>query len=70
VEERVPALLVAGSPELFPVVKKLVSTLQELKPVGSGQRAMVIPVRNVPSQDVKRILDQFIEKQTGTKARR
>ncbi len=66
VEDRIPALMVGGSPELLPSVRQLVEQLQSLKgTTAQPQRAMVIPLTNVQGADVKRILDQLIEKQTG-----
>ncbi|HSW44231.1 MAG TPA: secretin N-terminal domain-containing protein [Phycisphaerae bacterium] len=64
VDERSPALIVAGSPELFPMVKGLVARLQEMKPSG-GTTARVIPVRNISPQDMKRVIQQLIDQQQG-----
>ena len=65
VDERVPALLVAGSPEMFDTVRKLVNTLQDMKPTGTYS-FKVIPVRSgIPPQDMKRMIQQLIDQQRG-----
>jgi len=68
VDERVPALLVAGSPEMFDTVRKLVNTLQDMKPT-RGVSAKVIPVRNIPPQDMKRMIEQLIDQQGSSGSR-
>jgi len=65
VDERVPALLVAGSPEMFDRVRKLVGTLKEMKGTDNSYSAKVIPVRNIPPQDMKRMIQQLIDQQHG-----
>ncbi len=62
VDTRAPALIVAGSPELFPAVQKLVDTLQELEPAGR-MGARVVPVNNVPSRDMQRVLIEMLRSQ-------
>ncbi|MBP7934779.1 MAG: hypothetical protein KA354_09050 [Phycisphaerae bacterium] len=62
VDERVPALMVAGTPSLFPTVKQLVDKLQEMKPT-SGMSARVVRPVNIAPQDMKKVLDQLIEQQ-------
>jgi len=69
VEERVPALIIAGPPDMFEKVEQLVAELQLMKPSGGGQTAMVIPVNNIPAQDIKRVLDQYIQQQQGGRRR-
>jgi hypothetical protein len=69
VDERSPALIVAGSPELFPTVKNLVDKLQSFKPSG-GYTARIIPVRNIPAQDMKRVIQQLIDQQQGRQGQR
>jgi type II secretory pathway component GspD/PulD (secretin) len=64
VDERGPALIVAGSPELFPTIKSLVAKLQSFTPAG-GYTARIIPVRNIPAQDMKRVIQQLIDQQQG-----
>ncbi len=64
VDERTPALILAGSPELFPTVKQLVEKLQGFKREG-GYAARVVPVKNIPAQDVKRVIQQLIDQQQG-----
>jgi type II secretory pathway component GspD/PulD (secretin) len=70
VEPRVPALIVAGSPELFDQVEKLVQDLDGMKP-NSLQRTVIIPTKgSVDPAVLKRVLDQVVEKQTGVKAQK
>jgi type II secretory pathway component GspD/PulD (secretin) len=66
-EERVPALIVAGTPELYPQVERLIADLYSKTPDFGSQRTVIVPVKAIPPSDLKRILDQVIEKQTGTK---
>ncbi|MBI4580349.1 MAG: hypothetical protein HY718_11645, partial [Planctomycetes bacterium] len=69
VDERVPALIVSGTPELFAQVDQLVKDLDVMKPA-SVQRTIIIPAKgNVSPADMKRILDQVVEQQTGMKQR-
>ena len=55
----------AGSPDLYETVEKLVTDLENSKPPAGSQKAIVIPVKNVPARDVQRVLEQIIEQQTG-----
>ena len=69
VEERVPALIVAGPPDMFDQVEQLVTTLKTMKPDGGAPAALVIPVNNIPAADIKRVLDQYIQQQRGDRRR-
>jgi type II secretory pathway component GspD/PulD (secretin) len=64
VDERTPALLIAGSPEMFPTVRHLVERLQEMRPSGNFT-ARVIPVRNVAPEDMQRVINDIINQQQG-----
>ncbi|NLX12758.1 MAG: hypothetical protein GXY44_03775, partial [Phycisphaerales bacterium] len=68
VNERVPALLVGGSPELFDTVEQLVTQFQEMRGGGdSPTKAMVIPLRgNMSASDMQQILQGIIDQQQGT----
>ena len=62
--ERTPALIVGGSPELFDTVEQLIKDLQQGR-VGAGQSVTVIRVRNLEANDVKNILQQVIDQSSG-----
>jgi len=64
VDERTPALMVAGSPEMFPTVRQLVSRLQEMRQEGN-YTARLIPVRNIPADDMRRVIQDLIDQQQG-----
>jgi len=68
-DERSPALYVTGSPELFPMVKNLVEKLQSSRPT-TAYTARVIPVRNIPAQDMKRVIQQLLDQQQGRQGQR
>ena len=68
-DERSPALYVTGSPELFPMVKTLVEKLQSSRPT-TAYTARVIPVRNIPAQDMKRVIQQLLDQQQGRQGQR
>jgi type II secretory pathway component GspD/PulD (secretin) len=63
-DERVPALIVAGTPELFKQVESLVTELDGMKPTALP-RTIIIPVGDPAG--MKRVLDQVIQQHTGTK---
>jgi len=66
VDVHAPALLVAGSPEMFDTVQQLVDQLALMKPKG-GYSAKVIPVRSIAPKDMKRMIQQLIDQQSGGK---
>jgi type II secretory pathway component GspD/PulD (secretin) len=65
VDERTPALILAGSPELFATVKELVTKLQTFRGEERPVTARIVPVKNMPAQDLKRVIQQMIEQQQG-----
>jgi len=68
VNERIPALIVGGSPELFDTVRETFKTFDELKGTeDTAQKALVVPIRNMPARDVQKILQSIIEKQQGSR---
>lgn len=64
-DERASALIVSGAPEMFDTVRKLVTELDQKRGDAGGRRALVVPVKTKSAQDIQRVLDQFIEAQTG-----
>jgi hypothetical protein len=68
-DERSSAMIVAGSPDMFPIVRKLVEDLQTLEPPTGGRRALVIPVKTKSARDIEQVLNQYIEQQTGRRRR-
>jgi hypothetical protein len=65
VDERAPALIVAGSPHLFGNVTKLVNELQSLSPSGTVSQPMIIRVKHGQGDEIKKALEQFINQQQG-----
>jgi hypothetical protein len=65
VDERIPAFLLSGSPELFAAAKQMINELNTKSATGGIRRTLVVPVSNLPAQEVKSIVDQMIEAQTG-----
>lgn len=65
-DERVPALIVAGTPALFKQVEMLVHELDSMKSMGSP-RTLVVPVKGLSPADMKRALDRVIEQHNGVK---
>jgi type II secretory pathway component GspD/PulD (secretin) len=64
IDEQGPALIVAGSPELFKKVRELVAKLDDVRPVeGNNSATIVIQPRNLKADDMKRILNQVIQQQ-------
>ncbi|GMU23449.1 MAG: hypothetical protein AMXMBFR13_35270 [Phycisphaerae bacterium] len=64
VDPRGGAMIVGGSPSLFDTAEKMVEDLTRIRP-GRTSGAVVVPVRNLTPQDVKRILDQVIQNGNG-----
>ncbi|HPU24671.1 MAG TPA: secretin N-terminal domain-containing protein [Phycisphaerae bacterium] len=64
-DERVPALIVAGTPDLFKQVEALVNQLDGMNTNGSPQ-TIIIRTKSDPAK-MKTILDQVIERHTGVK---
>jgi type II secretory pathway component GspD/PulD (secretin) len=60
-DERTPALLVSGSPELFKTVHDTIARLEEMRPSvnGPSRATQIIRVNNMNAADVKRIIDQL-----------
>jgi len=65
VDERAPALIVAGSRHLFDTVTKLVDELQSLRPSGAVAQPMIIRIKHGQSEEIKKALQQFINQQSG-----
>lgn len=66
-DRRTNALMVSGAPALFPEVEKLVAQLEKMKPPG-GTGILIVPLRNVRPDDVKRVIDQM-QQRRGSGAR-
>lgn len=62
-DERGPALIVTGSPELFPVVRDTVTKLEDVRPVSQGAGTIVVTPRFMQASDVKRIIEQMVRAQ-------
>ncbi|MBN1488389.1 MAG: hypothetical protein JXA69_00605 [Phycisphaerae bacterium] len=67
-DERTNSLLVSGSPALYPEVEKLVAQLEKMKPPG-GTGVLIVPLKNVRPDDVKRVIDQLQQQQQGSRGR-
>ena len=65
IDERGPALIVAGTADLFKTVRELVKQLENLRPQARETKTMVIPIKNIPPADMKRILEQVINQNKG-----
>ena len=71
VDERGPALIVAGTPQLFASVDKLVEQLISLNPAGMPLQPRIVPVSSgISPEDMKRVLEQFIDQQNRTGGKR
>ncbi len=57
-DTRTNTLMVSGSPALFPEVERLVANLEKMKPPG-GTGVLIVPLKNVRPEDVKRVIDQM-----------
>ncbi len=69
VNERVPALIIGGAPELFETVEQLIEQFQTMRGVQeSPPKAMVVPLRNsnMSARDMQQILQSIIDQQQGT----
>jgi type II secretory pathway component GspD/PulD (secretin) len=64
-DERTSTLIVGGSQEMFDTVRSLVEKLESIRPDGGNRGAVVVPVNTLPARDLQRVLEQFIEQQTG-----
>jgi hypothetical protein len=64
VDDRAPALIVAGSPQMFDQVDRLVRELHSMGPA-DGQIGMptIIRTKNIPAEDVKNIIERLMEVQ-------
>jgi type II secretory pathway component GspD/PulD (secretin) len=63
-DDRTNSLIVAGSPAQFGVVEQLARKLEEMGP--SGPKVIrIIPLRNIQSDEVKRLINQLIDEQKG-----
>ena len=67
-DERGPNLMVAGSPELFKTVRELVKQLESSRPQSLETKTVVIPIKNIPPADMKRILEQVINQNKGAQS--
>jgi type II secretory pathway component GspD/PulD (secretin) len=63
-DTRTNTLLVSGSPALYPEVEKLIKTLEAIKPA-SGTGVLILPLRNVSPDDLKRVIDQMQRQRQG-----
>ncbi len=66
-DTRTNTLMVSGSPGLFPEVERLVSQLEKMKPPG-GTGVLIVPLKNVRPEDVKRVIDQMQQQRHGRRS--
>lgn len=66
--ERTNVLLVSGSPAQFAEVEKLVRQLEQMRPAG-GEKFKLIKLRNISSDRMKQVLEEFVQEQEQARRR-